>query len=70
MFGRLTKFSYCLQVELEFQGQPLIPILTLRTLVDMWLKTKPRSEMIEAYVGSSGKDYVMELMYARKARVG
>ncbi|GMH08507.1 hypothetical protein Nepgr_010347 [Nepenthes gracilis] len=55
------------EVEIMFQGYPVIPTLQLRHLIDLWLQTRPTpSERIQTYVGSSAKDFVMELNYARK----
>ncbi|GMH00654.1 hypothetical protein Nepgr_002493 [Nepenthes gracilis] len=58
------------KVEIMFQGYPVIPTLQLRHLIDLWLQTRPTpSERIQTYMGSSAKDFVMELNYARKAAV-
>lgn len=46
-------------------GQSIVPSLPLNSLVDMWLQTTP-SESIPAIIGSSAKDFVMGLAYARK----
>ncbi|GMH22023.1 hypothetical protein Nepgr_023866 [Nepenthes gracilis] len=55
------------EVEIMFQGYPVIPTLQLRHLIDLWLQTRPTpSERIQTYMGSSAKDFVMELNYARK----
>lgn len=46
-------------------GQLVVPTLQLSNLVDMWLQTTV-SEIAPAIVGSSAKDFVMVLAYARK----
>lgn len=53
------------EVEIRCMGQSIIPSLPLNSLVDMWLQTTP-SETIPAIIGSSAKDFVMGLAYARK----
>lgn len=49
-------------------GQPVVPTLQLYNLVDLWLRTAPAptSQRVPAAVGSSAKDFVMVLAYARK----
>lgn len=61
--------DFCLvffQVEIKCLGQPVIPTLLLYNLVDMWLRTASKSERVPASIGSSAKDFVMVLAYARK----
>lgn len=55
-----------LQVEIKCMGQPVVPTLQLYNLVDLWLQTASRSERVPASIGSSAKDFVMVLAYARK----
>lgn len=45
-------------------GQTLIPTLTLNNLYDLWLQTTT-NERVSATIGSSAKDFVMILGYAR-----
>ncbi|XP_016513876.2 E3 ubiquitin protein ligase DRIP2-like isoform X2 [Nicotiana tabacum] len=53
------------EVEIRCMGQLIVPTLQLNTLVDMWLETT-NSERVPAIIGSSAKDFVMVLVYARK----
>ncbi|OIT06927.1 PREDICTED: E3 ubiquitin protein ligase DRIP2-like [Nicotiana attenuata] len=53
------------EVEIRYMGQLVVPTLQLSNLVDMWLQTTV-SEIAPATVGSSAKDFVMVLAYARK----
>lgn len=55
------------EVEIKCMGQPVVPTLQLYNLVDLWLQTAASSERIPATIGSSAKDFVMVLAYARKA---
>jgi len=49
-------------------GQPVLPTLTLHNLVELWLdSTASTSHRIPAIIGSSAKDFVMVLAYARKS---
>lgn len=57
-----------LQVEIKCMGQPVIPTLQLYNLVDLWLQTASTSERVSAMIGSSAKDFVMVLTYARKVQ--
>ncbi|XP_051142263.1 E3 ubiquitin protein ligase DRIP2 [Andrographis paniculata] len=52
------------EIEIKCMGQPVIPTLMLSNLVDLWLQNPTRR--ISATVGSSAKDFVMVLSYARK----
>uniref|UniRef100_A0A803QH36 E3 ubiquitin protein ligase DRIP2 n=1 Tax=Cannabis sativa TaxID=3483 RepID=A0A803QH36_CANSA len=54
------------EVEIKCMGQPVVPTLQLYNLVDLWLQTTSTSERIPATIGSSAKDFVMVLAYARK----
>ncbi|KAI3801039.1 hypothetical protein L1987_29140 [Smallanthus sonchifolius] len=54
------------EIELRCMGQPLVPTVLLGNLMDMWLKKQPTSKTISVIVGSSAKEYMMEISYARK----
>ncbi|KAK8702086.1 hypothetical protein V6N13_020456 [Hibiscus sabdariffa] len=54
------------EVEIKCMGQPVLPTLQLYNLVDLWLQTASTSQRVAASVGSSAKDFVMVLAYARK----
>ncbi|XP_022758346.1 E3 ubiquitin protein ligase DRIP2-like isoform X2 [Durio zibethinus] len=54
------------EVEIKCMGQPVVPTLQLYNLVDLWLQTASTSQRVLASVGSSAKDFVMVLAYARK----
>ncbi|GMI66476.1 DREB2A-interacting protein 2 [Hibiscus trionum] len=54
------------EVEIRCMGQPVLPTLQLYNLVDLWLQTASTSHRVAASVGSSAKDFVMVLAYARK----
>ncbi|KAL6989478.1 RING-type E3 ubiquitin transferase [Sarracenia purpurea var. burkii] len=54
------------EVEILCRGQPVLPTLQLRSLVDLWLQTASTSKRVPATVGSSAKDFVMVLSYSRK----
>jgi len=47
-------------------GRPVIPTLLLCNLVDQWLQAAPKPEQVPVSAGSSAKDFVMVLAYARK----
>ncbi|XP_055832121.1 E3 ubiquitin protein ligase DRIP2-like isoform X2 [Solanum dulcamara] len=53
------------EVEIRCMGQLIVPTLQVNTLVDMWLETTT-SERVPVITGSSAKDFVMVLIYARK----
>ncbi|XP_073154235.1 E3 ubiquitin protein ligase DRIP2-like [Henckelia pumila] len=53
------------EVEIKCMGQTVIPSLTLNNLVELWLQTTG-TERASATIGSSAKDFVMVLCYARK----
>lgn len=54
------------EVEIRCMGQTVLPTLLLYNLVDLWLQTAATSERVPAIVGSSAKDFVMVLAYARR----
>lgn len=54
------------EVDIKCMGQTVIPTLTLNTLVDLWLETTG-TERVKTEIGSSAKDFVMVLGYARRA---
>ncbi|MBA0632060.1 hypothetical protein Godav_000872 [Gossypium davidsonii] len=60
-------FCMCLTVEIKCMGQPVVPTLQLYNLVDLWLQTAATSQQVPATIGSSAKEFVMVLAYARKA---
>lgn len=53
------------EVELRCMGQPVVPTLQLRNLMELWLQAHP--ETIAAKIGSSAQEFVMEISYAKKA---
>ncbi|XP_058737972.1 E3 ubiquitin protein ligase DRIP2-like [Vicia villosa] len=55
------------EIEIKCMGQPVLPTLKLHSLVELWLdSTASASDRIPAIIGSSAKDFVMVLAYARK----
>ncbi|KAL7588800.1 hypothetical protein Lser_V15G39085 [Lactuca serriola] len=54
------------EVELRCMGQPLVPTLLLGNLMELWLQTQPTSQTLSVIIGSSAKEYMMEISYARK----
>ncbi|KAL3644934.1 hypothetical protein CASFOL_010114 [Castilleja foliolosa] len=54
------------EVEIKCMGQKVVPTLTLNNVVDMWLRTTI-TDRVSATIGSSAKEFVMVLGYARKA---
>uniref|UniRef100_A0A5B6ZF12 Putative E3 ubiquitin protein ligase DRIP2 n=1 Tax=Davidia involucrata TaxID=16924 RepID=A0A5B6ZF12_DAVIN len=54
------------EVEIRCMGQSVLPTLQLNNLVDLWLQTASTSQWVPATIGSSAKDFVMVLAYARK----
>lgn len=54
------------EVDIKCMGQTVIPTLTLNNLVDLWLQTTS-TERVQTTLGSSAKDFVMVLGYARRA---
>ncbi|RYR01039.1 hypothetical protein Ahy_B06g079903 isoform B [Arachis hypogaea] len=53
-------------IEIKCMGQPVLPTLRLQNLVELWLDSAATSQRIPATIGSSAKDFVMVLAYARK----
>ncbi|CAI0448988.1 unnamed protein product [Linum tenue] len=53
------------EVEIMCQGQPVVPTLQLRNLVDLWFRNAS-TKRVEVPVGSSARDFVMVLSYCRK----
>ncbi|GFP99581.1 E3 ubiquitin protein ligase drip2 [Phtheirospermum japonicum] len=53
------------EVDIKCMGQTIIPTLPLNNLVDRWLQTVT-GEKVSATIGSSAKDFVMVLGYARR----
>uniref|UniRef100_A0A0D3B494 E3 ubiquitin protein ligase DRIP2 n=1 Tax=Brassica oleracea var. oleracea TaxID=109376 RepID=A0A0D3B494_BRAOL len=54
------------EVEIRCMGEAVIPTLELRSLVELWLETTSKHERVAATIGSSAKEFVMVLVYARK----
>ncbi|KAJ0260014.1 E3 ubiquitin protein ligase DRIP2 [Hirschfeldia incana] len=55
------------EVEIRCMGEPVIPTLQLHSLVELWLQTTTsKHERVAASIGSSAKEFVMVLVYARK----
>lgn len=54
------------EVELRCMGQPVVPTLRLRNLMELWLQAHP--DIITATIGSSAQEFVMEISYAKKAQ--
>ncbi|CAL1356990.1 unnamed protein product [Linum trigynum] len=54
------------EIEIKCMGQPVLPTLQLRNLVDQWIQKESTSERSEARVGLSAKEFVMVLAYARR----
>ncbi|XP_050203949.1 E3 ubiquitin protein ligase DRIP2-like [Mercurialis annua] len=54
------------EVEIKCLGKRVMPTLLLYKLVDLWIQTSSTSEQITASIGSSAKEFVMVLAYARK----
>ncbi|CAI0385626.1 unnamed protein product [Linum tenue] len=54
------------EIEIKCMGQPVLPTLQLRNLVEQWIQKESTSERGEARVGSSAKEFVMVLAYARR----
>ncbi|KAL8029103.1 hypothetical protein ABFX02_14G206500 [Erythranthe guttata] len=53
------------EVDIKCMGQTVVPTLTLNNLVDLWLQTTS-TDRVSATIGSSAKDFVMVLGYARR----
>ncbi|KAK1373981.1 E3 ubiquitin protein ligase DRIP2 [Heracleum sosnowskyi] len=54
------------EVEIICMGQPVVCTLQLHSLAELWLQTVSTSERISVTIGSSAKEFVMVLGYARK----
>ncbi|KAL0722015.1 hypothetical protein Bca4012_036614 [Brassica carinata] len=54
------------EVEIRCMGEAVIPTLELHSLVELWLETTSKHERVAATIGSSAKEFVMVLAYARK----
>ncbi|KAL0710484.1 hypothetical protein Bca4012_017462 [Brassica carinata] len=54
------------EVEIRCMGEAVIPTLELHSLVELWLETTSKHERVAATIGSSAKEFVMVLVYARK----
>ncbi|GAB4836009.1 hypothetical protein Ancab_000927 [Ancistrocladus abbreviatus] len=57
------------EVQISCQGQPLLPNLQLRSLLDQWLRSAPTSKRVCTNVGNSAKEFVMVLSYSRAAPI-
>lgn len=55
------------EVEIRCRGEPVVPTLQLHKLIELWLQKISTSEKVSAKIGSSAKEFVMVLGYARKA---
>ncbi|XP_051120494.1 E3 ubiquitin protein ligase DRIP2-like isoform X1 [Andrographis paniculata] len=56
------------EIDIKCMGQTVVPTLPLNTLVDLWLQTNG-SGRVSATIGSSAKEFIMVLGYARRAAV-
>ncbi|GMH11309.1 hypothetical protein Nepgr_013150 [Nepenthes gracilis] len=54
------------EVQIACQGQPVLPNLQLRSLLELWLRTAPSSKRVRTAVGNSARDFVMVLSYSRR----
>ncbi|XP_010457826.1 PREDICTED: E3 ubiquitin protein ligase DRIP1-like [Camelina sativa] len=54
------------EIEISCMGEVVIPTLKLYNVVDLWLQKSSNHERFAASVGSSAKDFMMVLVYARK----
>ncbi|GAB2277593.1 hypothetical protein Dimus_012301 [Dionaea muscipula] len=55
------------EVQISFQGHPLLPTLQLQSVLQLWLQTAPTSNSrVLTTVGSSAKHFVMVLNYSRQ----
>ncbi|CAI8603103.1 unnamed protein product [Vicia faba] len=55
------------EVEILLGGKPVYCSMQVQNLMELWLETMSKKEMIETSVGSSAEDFVMVLSYGRKA---
>ncbi|KAK3024581.1 hypothetical protein RJ639_044323 [Escallonia herrerae] len=56
------------EVEITCQGQPLLPTSQVQNLVDLWSRKASKPKRVTTSVGSSAKDFVMVLSYARRTQ--
>ncbi|XP_011032394.1 PREDICTED: E3 ubiquitin protein ligase DRIP2-like [Populus euphratica] len=56
------------ELEIMCRGQPVSPTLRLQNLVNLWFCPGSTPTKVSASVGSSAKDFVMELSYCRKVQ--
>ncbi|XP_043723523.1 E3 ubiquitin protein ligase DRIP2-like [Telopea speciosissima] len=54
------------EIEITCRGKPVMPTLLLHNLLDLWLQMGSTSKRVPISVGSSAKEFVMELGYGRK----
>ncbi|XP_017238267.1 E3 ubiquitin protein ligase DRIP2 [Daucus carota subsp. sativus] len=54
------------EIEIRCRGEPVVPTLQLHKLIELWLQKISSSEKVSAKIGSSAKEFVMVLGYARK----
>ncbi|EOA40547.1 hypothetical protein CARUB_v10009276mg [Capsella rubella] len=54
------------EIEITCMGEVMIPTLKLHDVVDLWLQKSSKHQRFAASIGSSGKDFMMVLAYARK----
>lgn len=54
------------EIELRCMGQPMVPTMLLANLMELWLQKQPTSQTVSVMIGSSAKEYMMEISYARK----
>ncbi|KAL4588104.1 hypothetical protein LXL04_000983 [Taraxacum kok-saghyz] len=52
------------EVELRCMGEPVVPTVQLRNLVELWVRAHP--DIITAKIGSSAHQFLMEISYAKK----
>ncbi|GAA0139861.1 ubiquitin-protein ligase [Lithospermum erythrorhizon] len=55
------------EVEIRCMGRAIVPTWQLNHLVDLWLQSTS-SDRVSAAIGSSAKDFVMVLAYARRVQ--
>ncbi|XP_010278147.1 PREDICTED: E3 ubiquitin protein ligase DRIP2 [Nelumbo nucifera] len=56
------------EIEISCRSQPVDPTLQLHELVELWRRTGGTSQRVTATVGTSAKDFVMVLAYARRVQ--
>ncbi|KAK3031685.1 hypothetical protein RJ639_035053 [Escallonia herrerae] len=57
------------EIEIKCMGQSVVPSWRLNNLVELWLQTTSTSQRVPARIGSSAKEFVLVLAYARKVPV-